>query len=379
MTTPRVAHLIYSPALGGSEMIAAEVAGRLDRARFDPLVLFMFDVPGPLPALLAARGVPSAHLRCTRFRRLLWVPLAVRALRRLRVDVLHVHHVPLWDRIERAAARAGIPVVLTEHARHSISKSPHLRQAARRAADEAGAFTVVSADLAEWFASELGIARERLTVVPNGVDTERFVPGGGDRALLRTVARRADGPVLVAVGRLAEAKDHATLLRALARLRLRGVAASLVIIGEGDQRPALERQVAELGLGDHVVLAGTRTDTERLVPGADAFVLSSQREGLPMVLLEALASGVPVVSTNVGGIGEVVTTGRDGLLVPARDADALAGALHAVLTEPALAARLRHEARRTAEERFALRNTVARYEAIYERLAVPARAAAVSG
>ena len=234
----RVAHLIYSPALGGSEMCAAEICSRLDRSRFHPLVLFMYPAEGPMAEVLAARNVESVGLGMTRVRRLLGPLLPAVALRRLGIDLLHIHHVPLFLRIRRAARLAGIrKVVFTEHAKFSISRSPLLQDACRLAADTVSCFTVVSDDLKRYFTSELGIPDDRLRVVRNGVDTGRFQPGERSDALRDVLPDGYQGSVAITVGRLTEAKDHGNLLAAQELLRKRNEAPYLLIVGAGEKHP----------------------------------------------------------------------------------------------------------------------------------------------
>lgn len=368
----RVAQLVYSPAIGGSEMLALDLCARLDRRAFDPLLLLAYPGEGPIPQLAAARGVPVYGLCRTRARRLLWPLLVARALRRLSVDVVHAHHVPLFGVVARGAQFARVPVIATEHARHTISRRPSLQRLARRAVEEADGFTVVSHDLARWFVGELGVTPERVEVVHNGVDLARFAPGGDPAPLRRLAGADARTPVVLSVGRLVEAKHQELLIDAVAALA--DLDARLVLVGDGERREALERHARASGAAGRVVFAGTRPDVPALFAGADAFALSSRREGLPVVLLEALASAVPVVATRVGGIPELVEDGVTGLLVPPEDATALAQALRALLADPAHARALGSAGRERVARRFSIDQAVAAYERRYR--AVVSRAAA---
>lgn len=362
----RVAHLIYSPALGGSEMCAAEICARLDRSQYDPRVLFMYRAAGPMPGILATRCVECVSLGSTRVRRLLGPLLPAVALRRLRLDVLHVHHVPLWIRIRRAAKWAGVRhIVLTEHAKFSISRSPLLQDACRRAAETVSCFTVVSENLKDYFVSDLGVPAERLRVVRNGVDTLRFCPGERSNALRGLLPGGYTGPVAITVGRLTEAKDHGNLLGAWSLLERQGRAPYLLIVGDGELRAEVERQVEALNLGERVGLVGARSDIDTLLRGTDIFLVSSRREGLPMALLEALASGVPAVATTVGGIPEVLRDGHNGILVPPESPEALAAAVRDLLADRPRRERLAAAGRSSVAEAWSLDRTAARYAEIY--------------
>ncbi len=372
----RVAHVVYSPAIGGSESLALETCARLDRRAFDPLLLLAYPGSGPLPQLARARGVAVEHLRRTRARRLVWRFVLGRQLRRLGVDLLHVHHVPLYAAVERAARASGIPVLVTEHARHTLSRSPRLQQVARRAVAQAAHFSVVSYDLARWFVAELGVDPQRIEVIHGGIDVTRFTPGC-DAAPLRALAAGAGtGPIVVSVGRLVEAKHQELLIDATARLA--DVGAILVLVGDGDRRQALERHAEGAGARGRVVFAGTRADIPSLLPGADVFALSSRREGLPVALMEAMAAGLPVVATAVGGVPELVVHGRTGLLVPPEDAGRLADALRQLLADRERARAMAAAGRARVEQEFSLETVVGTYERRYRgvrRAAERARAA----
>jgi glycosyltransferase involved in cell wall biosynthesis len=362
----RVAHLIYSPALGGSEMIAAEICSHLDRSVFDPMILFMYDGPGMMPEILKARNIPAYNLNHTRIKRLLGPLFAAMSLVRLRMDILHVHHVPLWQRIWPAARIAKIPVViLTEHAKYSISRSTELQEGCRKAAKLVDCFTTVSEDLKNYFVKEIGIPEKSVTVIPNGVDTSRIAPGQRSEALLNLLSNKFEGKVLISVGRLAEAKDQITLLSAVELLKKQGRNIYLILVGDGEMRKPLETEIARKNLTDCIHLAGSRSDIPQLLPGADAFVLSSKREGFPMSILEAMATGLPVIATKVGGIPEVIQDGQNGILVPPQDPVSLANAVCRVLDDSEYAGNLGQEARLTIEKNYSLKTITDAYTELY--------------
>lgn len=357
----RVAHLVYTANLGGSETIAAEVCRRLPADRYDARVLMMFPGDGPLPAFLDAKSVPHGSLRNAGWRKRLNPAYLATRLRRHRIDILHVHHIPLYRYVRWGARLAGIPVLgCTEHANHSISQTPALQRESRHAARHARFFAVVSEHLKRYFTDELGIADEKVVVVPNGVDTDRFFPGPDKGSAPRDRVR------LITVGRLVEAKDFPNLLAAAASLRAEGRDFSLDIVGDGELREDVNEEIARRGLAGTVQLLGSRTDVSSLLRDADAFVLSSRREGLPVAVLEALATGLPVVATSVGAIPEIVRDGDNGLLVPPGDANALAAAIRRLLDDPPLRLAIGARARRVVTERYSLDRMVRRYTELYD-------------
>jgi hypothetical protein len=176
------------------------------------------------------------------------------------------------------------------------------------------------------------------------------------------------GPLVGAVGRLAPEKGFDLLVRAFDRLARDGIEARLVIAGEGDDRPQLEALVAELGLGDRVRLLGYRGEVVDLYEAMDAFALSSLREGLPNVVLEAMAMEEPVVATRVAGVPAVIADGVAGLLVTPGSADELAGALRRLLADPVLCGRPAREARDAVRTRHSFARRMDRVRSIYDRL-----------
>lgn len=173
--------------------------------------------------------------------------------------------------------------------------------------------------------------------------------------------------MLIAIGRLDPWKDHALLLDALARPEI-PAAARLLVVGDGELRGELEARAVSLGLGQRVVFTGYRRDIGALLQASDLFVVSSHKEGLPMVLLEAMAASVPVVSTAVGGIPGAVRDGQEALLVPAGDAGALAAAVARVLGDAECARRLAAGALARFEARYSRRAMGERYLSLYREI-----------
>jgi glycosyltransferase involved in cell wall biosynthesis len=181
--------------------------------------------------------------------------------------------------------------------------------------------------------------------------------------------------VVGAVGRLVRQKGFDTLLAALPALLARRPGTQLAVVGEGPERESLARLARARGVGEAVVFAGFRPDAPRLLPAFDVLAVPSRREGAPLVTLEAMAAGVPVVASAIPGIDEQITDGVEGLLVPPDDPPALAAALARVLDDRALAARLGEAGRRRVRAAYDVRDTVARTLALYHEVAGAPRAA----
>ena len=208
-----------------------------------------------------------------------------------------------------------------------------------------------------------GVPPEGMRVVYDGVPLRQAQPGG--REALAALGVPPAAPVVGNVAALTDHKDHRTLLEAMAIARRSLPQVRLVIVGDGELRPALEARKRELGLEETVVFAGFRDDLDRLVPAFTVFCLSSHMEGLGSSLLDAMAFGRPVVATAAGGIPEAVVDGVTGCLVPPRDPQALAEALIAVLADEPRRAEMGRAGRRRFEEHFTAERMVRETLAVY--------------
>jgi colanic acid/amylovoran biosynthesis glycosyltransferase len=257
---------------------------------------------------------------------------------------------------------AGVSYSFTAHAkdiyRHSV-ESESLERKLRSAR-----FAVTVSDY-NWRYLAAFDGAERLVRIYNGLDVERFAPNG---------AAREEPPLVLAVGRLIEKKGFADLVRACALLRRDGLAFRCRIVGKGELEGELRSLIEELGLEQHVELAGPipREQLLAVYPRATVVVApcvigsDGNRDGLPTALIEAMALGVPVVATDVTGIPELVEHGRTGLLVPQHDPEALAGAIRRIVAEPATAERLVRAGRARVEEDFDLHANIAHLRGLLE-------------
>jgi len=257
-------------------------------------------------------------------------------------DLVHAHSSKAGALTRLAAASRGIPAIFTAHGLvfNNVAMAPWKRRAYAQAERFLGRYTAhlvtVSKADADAARQRRIVPEDRLTVVPNGVPMSLEE----DLSTLRVEGRRRLGlrpgaTVVGVIARLHPDKDVATWLQAAALAHKRTPSLEFVIIGDGPEAAALRHRAQELGLGDAVVWAGEQPDAARLLPALDVFALSSVKEGLPLTLLEAMAAGVPVVATAVGGVPEAVENGRTGLLVPPRDPEALAEAMLRLATATA--------------------------------------------
>ena len=225
----------------------------------------------------------------------------------------------------------------------------------------------VSDDLRE-ASIRAGVPPERCVLLENGIDLEQYGRTRTAEEAKAAFGTPAGRTVLGAVGRLSAEKGFDLLIRATAHLLGRGADLELWIVGAGDERDPLARLAAELGVADRVRLFGFRSDTIDLYQAMDVFVLSSLREGLPNVLLEAMALGVPIVATRIAGIPRLVEDGENGILVDPGDFLELSGAIDRLLNDRMLRARIATAGRRTVEKSYSFAVRMVRIRELYDRL-----------
>jgi len=360
---PKLLVAITLAEVGGAQTCVAQLLPALVE-RFDVVVAAHGD--GPLRAAALEAGARWVSLRNVRRavgpRDVLGLVELIRLIRRERPAIVHAHSSKAGILARVAAAACRIPCrVFTAHGwafkADAGWKAKVFLWADRLVAPLTSTVVCVSETERRVGIVARTCRADRTVVIPNAVDARLHEPG-----------RRAERlrPLLVSVGRLKSPKDFHTLLNALGRLH--GVEYDALIVGDGPDRPELATLLEQLGLGDRVRLCGERDDIPELLASADCFVLASRSEGLPMSILEAMAAGLPVVASDVGGVAELVDDGVTGLLVAPRDADRLAEALRRVLADVDLRRRLGAAGRRRVEERFGLERFRAAHVALYDEL-----------
>ena len=257
------------------------------------------------------------------------------------------------------------PIVRTRHVSSPVNRSRASFWLYQKAARH---IAVTGEAVRQQLHRDNGFALASMTSVPTGIDLQRFttLPAGEDRAALRVSLGLPDAPLLGILATLRNWKGHAYLLEAMARLPLELAAWSLVVIGDGPQRKNLQLQAESLGLGERVIFVGNQDNVPDWLRALDLFVLPSYGdEGVPQSIMQAMACGLPVISTPVGGITEAVVADETGLIVPPRDADALAAALIRLMGDADLRSRLGSAGLVRAQQRFGSSHMLDRMEAIF--------------
>lgn len=361
----RVMHLVFMLRTGGMELGVVKLVNRLNRSRIASSICSCKPADG-VKARLAA-DVPLFELNRRHGNDPWLVAQLWRLLKRERPHVLHTH---AWGTLCEgliAARLAGVPVVV--HGEHGTldtrRRTVWVQRWAWRRADQV---LSVSSLLANRMATAIGFPGARIQTIRNGIDVEKFTRG--DRAPTRQVLGISSQELVIGtVGRLAPVKDHGNLLNALSILKRRGARFQALVVGDGALREALEAQAAALGVRHSVRFLGNRDDIDHLLAAFDIFVLPSRSEGLSNTILEAMAAGLPVVATRVGGAEELLEHGISGLLVAPQDPPGLAQALMRLGADVALRQSLGSAGQRRAARDFSMESMAHGYENLYLDLA----------
>ncbi len=361
----RIVQVIPSLDVGGAERIAALLALAQQRGGDDVSLVSLFDTAGSwIEEELRAAGISIRFQGKRPGLDLPVVPRLAGTLRELEPDVVHTHlHVLKYTVAARRLARRCFPVVHTVHNLAQFEAEGLDRYSSHVAFRRRVVPVAIGDEVARSLADTYGI--EPRWTIPNGITVADFAARPGVRDATRQALGVAPGqPLLFTAGRLNTQKNHALLLEAFADPRLAELDASLFLAGDGHLRAGLEEQAQALGLGERVRFLGVVSNVPELLAAADAFVLSSDWEGNPLVVMEAMAAGKPIVATSVGCVPELVSPDT-GALVPPGDGGALADALVEIAGDLE-AARARGEAgARVARQRFDVSTMAQAYRVLY--------------
>jgi sugar transferase (PEP-CTERM/EpsH1 system associated) len=371
---PLVAHVVYRFDVGGLENGVANLIDRLPDFRHAVVALtavtsFRDRVARDDVTFHAIGKAPGHGLRV--------YPDLYRLFRSLRPAIVHTRNLAALEAAVPAAL-AGVPVRV--HGEHGwdvadlAGSSRKYRLLRRLYRPFVHRYVALSQHLVSYLVDAVGVPRERVARICNGVDTARFAPAGdGARApVAGSPLNHPDLWVVGTVGRLQPVKDQVTLARAFVRaLAIAPGAAQrmrLTIVGDGPLRAEVEDVLARARAAHLAWLPGERADVPAVLRGFDCFVLPSRAEGISNTILEAMATGLPVVATNVGGNPELVDDGATGALVPPEDPEALAREIVACFRDPQGAAARGRAGRARAEQLFSLDGMVRRYGELYRKL-----------
>lgn len=355
-----VVHVTWSLVAGGSEMYAFTIASNLDPNLYSS-VMCAVDQGGALEPEVKREGIPYFVMNRRQGLDLGLMWRLFKLFRKSGARVIHTHHFNQLFYSALAAKALGARVIHTEHSVECF-KRKRLRVALRALSVFCHRVIAIGDDGARVLMEDVGIPKRKLEIIRAGVDVGSFSES-------REEARAALGldpsaRVAAIVARLFPEKNHILLLRAFAEVAGKIARARLLIVGEGSEREAIQEEIKRLGLSGRVELMGVRRDVARILAASDVFALSSDREGLPIAVLEAMAAARPVVATSVGDLPSVVRDGETGRVVPPGDPSAFAEALAEVLGDASRAEEMGARGRRLVQD-FSLRAMIDKYESLY--------------
>lgn len=373
---PLICHVVYRFAVGGLENGVVNLINHLPADRWRHAVVSLTDIDASFASRIRTPGVALHALHKPPGQGFRQWPALAALFRRMRPAIVHTRNLAALE-AQLPAWWAGVPGrVHGEHGRDvedpdgRSRKHQWMRRAYRPFVQQTIA---LGRELSDYCRQRIGIPADRLHTIYNGVDTQRFHPAAGGRAAIAGSPFNDPALWLVGtVGRMQTVKAQPLLVRAFVqalseapalRQRMR-----LVLVGDGPLRPECEALLREAGMADLAWFAGERGDVPDVMRGLDCFVLPSLAEGISNTILEAMASGLPVLATSVGANGELVQPGATGRLVPPGDAGALAVGLRQMAQDAAGAVALGRAGRQRVEQRFSLGAMVAAYDSVYQRV-----------
>lgn len=366
----RLLWLIDSLNMGGAESLVLPFVRSYDRDEFELHVCCLAAINGnPMEAEVRAEGVPFTNLEARSLR-------DVRAFRRLieltrgsKIDLIHAHltYASIWS---AAASRiTGVPAIASLHVAPPESGAAALRDwLMRRMLQRWGRMTLaVSEDLRAMYVKRGGLDADRIAVVHNGIETERFRSDHSEsrRLIAELFGIPLESRVIVTVSVLRPGKGIEILLDAAGRVLASAPDAWLLVLGDGPMAGEWQARGAAVPGGERIRWGGFRRDVHRILPGCDLLVHPTLADAFPTVLLEAMAAGLPVVASRIGGVPEIVVEGTTGRLVPPGDANALAEAIGSMLENDGERAAMGRAASSVAEHQFSTRAWMGRLSSVY--------------
>ena len=374
-TAPRrlcIVHVVYSFSVGGLENVIVQLINQLPADRFEHVVLSLTTI-GDFKNRIAQQGVRFIELHKPPGHAVALYPKIYQLLRVIKPDVVHSCNLAALE-IVPLCWLARVPLRI--HAEHGWDthdpqgKSPRYQRLRRAYKPFVSHYVAVSKDLDDYLERAIGVPQFRRSLITNGVDTQAFLPAqGAPSAVPGCPFVLGENWLLGTVGRLQSVKNQPLLIRAFVRLLQdhpeAAIRMRLVVVGEGPLRAEIETLLADANVSHLAWLAGARDDVADVLRMLNCFVLPSQAEGTSCTLQEAMACGLPVVATAVGGTPDLLKHGESGFLVDSDDEAAMANAIWALYTDKAKTLRLAQNARDWALQNFGLDAMVHSYESLF--------------
>ena len=362
----RVMHIIWSLDLGGAEQVVMNLTRHFDRKKFQPIVCCLNE-KGRYAYLVENDGIPVFEMKKYPKLDFLLLPRLVRLIKRTKVDLIHTHlfTANLWGRL--AAKLARVPVVSTEHGMDSWRSAIDL-SLDQWLATFNQKIICVSEGVRRFYGQRNSNLDGKVKIIHNGIDVERFSAPADREEIRRQLGLNPSAHVVGIVGRLVPDKAHEDFIDAVKIISEQDPLIRGLIIGEGKLHRQLKAKVMKMHLEDKIYFLGNRNELPPLYRAMDIFVMSSIREGFPLTILEAMAANIPIVATDVGGVGECIEHEKDGILVPARNPKALATAIQILFADPSLMEELAKNASEKVWSQFSVQKMTQDHEALYQEI-----------
>lgn len=363
---PHVVHVIYELGTGGLENGLVNIINRMSAYRHSIVCLTRSGVFAD--RITADVDIYELNKKAGHDIAMFW--RLWRLLRRLRPAIVHTRNLAALETQVLGLLMPRVKRVHGEHGRDMDDldgSNPRYRFLRRMMRPLVHRYITVSEDLASYLRSTIAVPEAKIRQIYNGVDTQKFSAAKGAAVDDLPACFTGDVTVIGTVGRLAAVKDQPTLIKAFAMICHR-YPVRLLIVGDGPQRALLESTIDECAVREKVFMAGDRSDVPAMLGVMDIFVLPSLAEGISNTVLEAMASGLPVIATKTGGNPELVRDEENGLLVPVGNVEALAAALARLLANSDQIDQMGANARSRVKQEFDWSRTVARYQGVYDEL-----------
>lgn len=362
----KVTHVLRSLDFGGAEKLVLDLA-RLQKesGEIDPRIFCVAGF-GPLKEKADEAGLSCEVAGLDGVKFLTPVLKVKKLLQADRPDIVHTHNLVAQVHAAPAARLLGIPVVHTKHGRAvtSFSHAPAMRKVVYGLSHTV---VVVSQETGENFVEKTGLDPKKVTVIYNGIDTNKYARTSKAEAR-RDLELDEDAVVFGCVSRLDALKNHPVMIRAFAKVAGDEPRSRFLVVGDGPERSRIETLIGRLSLKDRVVMAGYTDRVAEHLAAMDMFFQPSTEEGLSLTILEAAASGVPVVATAVGGTPEIISHGDTGTLVGVGDEDAIADAMSNYFGDRTPFVEMAEKAKRDVAERFSLESAQKQYASLYRNV-----------
>lgn len=363
----KLMQITHDLAIGGLQQVVVNICRTIDRDRFDVSVLCLRELGEFVPDVerlgIKVHYLPQKENGTDYFSFL----KVAKILRQEKIEVIHTHNTqPFVDGTIGALLSGVKTIVHTDHARDFPDKFRYMA-AEHLMSHFAYKVIGVSEHTSENLIKYEKISRKKILTIENGIDGSRFASEIDKQAKRMELGIRGNGPIIGLGVRLAEQKGITYLLQAMPQIIAAFPDITLVVVGNGELKEELQRESVQLGIGDNVLFPGARLDISELLQLFDIYVLPSLWEGMPMVLLEALAAGCPVVATDVGGVAKVIDNEVNGLLVAPRDSEQLAVAIIRLLSAGELRKEYACKGLQKFQEKFSAEIMTEKYEKLYLR------------